>query len=106
MQYSPNATTTPKLDKRGITRMQSIADTFLYTSRAVDPKRIVSLNEIGANQASPTTNTVNKKQLLMYYSATQPDAVVRFHASKMCLHIDSDNAYLVQPKPRSRVAGH
>ena len=48
VKYSPNATTTPKLDKRGITRMQSIAGTFLYISRAIDPTMIVSLYEIGA----------------------------------------------------------
>ena len=37
VQYSPNATTAPKLDKRGITRVQIIAGTFLYIYRAVDP---------------------------------------------------------------------
>ena len=43
VQYPPNATTAPKLDKRGITHMQSIAGTFLYYSRAVDPKILVAL---------------------------------------------------------------
>ena len=58
VQYPPNATTAPKLDKRGITRMQSIAGTFLYISHAVDPTMLVALNEIGAEQALPTTNTI------------------------------------------------
>ena len=33
VQYSPNASTSPALDKHGITRMQSIAGTFLYIAR-------------------------------------------------------------------------
>ena len=42
----------------------------------------------------------------MDYTYTQPDAIVRFHASDMCLHIDSNAAYLVNPKARSRAVGH
>ena len=51
VQYSPNAPTAPKLDKRSITRMQSIAGTFLYSARTVDPTMLVTLNKIGAEQA-------------------------------------------------------
>ena len=106
VQYSPNASTTPKIDKRDITCVKSISSTFLYIARAVDPTMLVTLNKIGAEQALPTTDTVQKKKLLMEYTATQPDAFIRFHASNMCLRIDSDAAYLVQPKARSRATGH
>ena len=41
----------------------------------------------------------------MDYAATEPDNITRFHASNMCFHIDSDTAYIVQPKARSRVVG-
>ena len=44
--------------------------------------------------------------MLLDYAHTYPDPKIRYHASDMCLHIDSDAAYLVQPKARSRVAGH
>ena len=44
--------------------------------------------------------------MLMDYADTQPDAVIRFHASNMCLHVDSDTTYLVQLKSCSRAAGH
>ena len=44
--------------------------------------------------------------MLMNYAHTYPDAKIRYHASDMCLHIDSDAAYLVLPKARSRGAGH
>ena len=58
IQYSPNASTAPKLVKRGITHVKIIAITFLYIARAVDPTILVALNTIGAEQALPTTNTV------------------------------------------------
>ena len=95
VQYSPNASTAPSLDKRGITRVQSIAVTFLYIAHAVDPTILVALNEIGAEQALPTTDTVQKTKMLMDYVAMQPDTVIRFHASNMCIHINSNAAYLI-----------
>ena len=42
----------------------------------------------------------------MDYVATYPNTYVRYHASDMILTIDSDAAYLVVPKARSRVAGY
>ena len=44
--------------------------------------------------------------MLIDYAAIQPDAVIRLHASNMCLHINSNATYLVQPKARSHAAGH
>ena len=38
--------------------------------------------------------------------ATYLNARLRFYASDMLLNIDSDAAYLVLPKARSRVAGY
>ena len=70
VKYSPEATTAPKLEKRSITRMQSIAGTFLYISRAVNPTMLVALKKIGADQASPTTNTIKKMKMLTDYADT------------------------------------
>ena len=42
----------------------------------------------------------------MDYAATYPNAVIRYHVSDMILHVDTDAAYLVLPKARSRIAGH
>ena len=42
----------------------------------------------------------------MDYVHTYPDTYIRYKASNMVLHIDSDAAYLVAPKPRSRVTGY
>ena len=42
----------------------------------------------------------------MDYLHTYSNASIRYHKSDMLLHIDSDAAYLVLPKARSRVAGY
>ena len=42
----------------------------------------------------------------MNFLNTHDDAYLPFYASDMVLHVDSDNAYLVCPKARSRVAGY
>ena len=65
-QYSPDATTVPKLEKCGITRMQIIAGTFLYVSLAVNPTMLIALNKIGDEQYFPTTNTIKKTKMLIY----------------------------------------
>ena len=86
--------------------MQSIASTFLYIAPAVNPTMLVALNDIGTEQALSTTDTIQKTKIFMDYTAMQPDAVIRFHASNMCLHININAAYPVQPKAYSRAAGH
>ena len=42
----------------------------------------------------------------MDYVATYPNAYIRYYASDMILNIDSDAAYIVAKKSRSRVAGY
>ena len=39
------------------------------------------------------------------YAHTYPDPKIRFHTSGMCLHLDSDAAYVIQPNAHSRVVG-
>ena len=86
--------------------MKSIAGTFLYISHAVNTTMLVALNKIGSEKALPTTDTIKKTKMLMEYAATKLDAIIRFHPSDICIHIDSDTAYLVQTKAHSRAAGH
>ena len=92
------------LDKKGTKRVQSITGTFQYHTKGIYPTMIVSLNEIGSQQSAPTQEKVKKCNMLMNYAHTYPNAKIRYHTSDMCLHIDSDAAYLVQPQARSRVA--
>ena len=42
----------------------------------------------------------------MDYVDTYSNTVIRYYASKMRLHIDSDTAYLVMPNTKSRGAGN
>jgi hypothetical protein len=67
---------------------------------------LAAIGTIGASQASATKTTMEAVTHLLNYCATHPDAVVQYHSSDMVLHTDSDAAYLVAPKARSRVAGY
>ncbi len=96
----------PRLDKQGTIRIQSINGTFLCYGRACDPCILPALNEIAAEQAAPTTDTIARTDMLMDYLHTHPNGVIRCHASDMMLKITSDAAHLVQPKARSRAAVH
>ena len=106
LQYTPPPDTSDFLDKKGITRIQSINGSFLYYGRAVDPTILTALNEIATQQSKPTITTEQKAQMLMDYLATYPNAKLRFYAGDMKLHVETDAAYLVLPNVRSRVAGH
>ena len=106
IQHTKPEDTSPLLDKKGKKYVQSILGSLLYYARAVDPTMLVALNELSAEQANPTQNTLPKITQLLNYAATYPNAILRFHASDMILHADSDAAYLVMPKARSRIAGY
>ena len=73
---------------------------------AIDPIMIVVLHNIAAVQAHPTKNTLKKYLRLMDYTARYPNAKLRYFASNMILHVNSDAAYLVQPEAHSRLAGY
>ena len=94
------------LDKKNTKLVQSISGAFLYYGRAVDPTILPALTDIASSQSSPTEHTLNACKMLMDYLWTYPDAVIRFNKSDMILYVDSDAAYLVLPKARSRAGGH
>ena len=94
-----------RLDTEGKTRVQSVVRSFLYYGQAVDNTILPALNEISLHQASPTENTNEKNQMLLDYLNTFSDTKIRFYASDMQLFVDSDAAYLVAPKAKSRIAG-
>jgi hypothetical protein len=79
---------------------------LLYYARAVDPTMLPAINEISGSQASPTQKTMRACKMLLDYAATYPLAIIRYHASDMALHTDTDAAFLVLPNARSRYAGH
>jgi hypothetical protein len=105
IQQPTETSTSPALSPAGKTEIQSISGTFQYYGRGVDPTSLVALNDIAGEQSAPTAATRAKCTKLMNYLATHPQAIIRYHASDMILYIESDAAYLVLPKARSRAAG-
>ena len=79
---------------------------FLYYARAVDNTVITALNNIALMQAAPTQKTKEKVKMLLDYLYTYPDAKIQFYDSDMILNVDSDTAYLIADKAKSRVAGY
>ena len=104
-QYATTPDTSPLLPQTNIRNIQSINGSFLYYARALDSNMLVGLNDISRQQAKPTETTKTKCQQLMDYAATYPDVYIRFYASDMSLHVDSDAAYLVSPNAKSRISG-
>ena len=80
--------------------------TFLYYARSLDSTILPALNDISSQQAHPMIKVKEKIQQLMDYANTYPNVFLRYYASDMQLHIDTDEAYLVLPKAKSRIAGY
>ena len=105
-QFATDPDNTAFLTPQETKKIQSTTGSFLYYGRAIDYTILPALNDIASAQSQPTEKTREKTERLMDYLSTYPNAYIRYHASDMILHIDSDAAYLVAPKARSRVAGY
>ena len=105
-QFALPPDSSPTLDKSQTKIVQAILGSLLYYARAIEHPMLTTLNELSAEQAIPTENTMKKIHHLLQYAATFPDSILRFHASDMIMNVDSDAAYLVMPKARSRIAGY
>ena len=106
MQFATDSDTSDKLKSNCTKRIQQINGTFLYYGRAIDPTILVALNEISTQQSSPNTATTKKAAMLMDYLCTFPNATLRFYAGDIQLYVESNAAYLVLLKARSRIYGH
>ena len=106
VHLAPSEDTSPSLLSEETRHIQRIVGQFLFYARAVDNTIHTSVNDLGSSQAKPTKKTNDESIMLMDYLHTHPNAKIRYHASDMQLHIDSDAAYLVAPKAKSRIAGY
>jgi hypothetical protein len=97
---------TPKLDKKGIKRIQIIVGSISYNVRAVNMTVLMALSTIAVNQTKATKRTMERCTQLLDYLAHNADAKVRFHASDMILNIHSDASYLSEAKARSTACRH
>jgi hypothetical protein len=98
---------TPKLDKKGIKRVQKkCGEHFVLYVQAVVMTVLMALSTIAVNQTKATKRTMERCMQLLDYLAHNAEAKVRFHASDMFLNIHSDVLYLSEAKARSRACGH
>ncbi len=98
--------TTPRLDKKGIKRVQQIVGSILYDARAVDMTVLMALSSIAIDQTKATEKTLANCFQLLDYLAHHSTVKVRFYASDMILNIHSDASYLSEGRARSRTCGH
>ena len=105
IQYAPDDDTSLPLDAAALKNLQNVIGTFLYYARAVDSTMLVALGSLSSAQNNGTAATTIAVTQLLNYCATHPDAVLRFHASGMILHVHSDASYLSEKKARSRAGG-
>ena len=105
-QFASPPDQTPVLNITRQRRIQSIVGSLLYYARAIDGSILPALNQISATQARPTEDTEQKNNHLLAFVKSHRNTTLRFHASDMILHIDSDAAYLVMPAAKSRIAGY
>jgi hypothetical protein len=94
----PDADTSPALDAADTKHIQEVLGTLLFYARAVDSTIMLpAISTLPSQQAHGTKATLEAPTQLLNYSATHPDATVRFIASDMALHIASDASYLSAP---------
>ena len=70
----------PKLDGKGIKRIQQIVGSFLYYTRAIYMTLLAALITIAINQTKATEKTLARCTQLLDYLASNQEAKVRFHA--------------------------
>ena len=75
-QRATQASTAPLLPPDGKQRIQAIVETFLYYGLSIDSTILVTLNDIGDQQSTATTDTESKCEKLMDDLHTHPNAVV------------------------------
>jgi hypothetical protein len=105
IQYADETDTSPALSKTALTRLQQIIGIFLYYARAIDSTMLVALGTLASAQTKGTEATTIATTQLLNYCATHPDAILRYSASAMALHVHSDASYLSEKKARSRAGG-
>ncbi len=97
---------TPPISHTTRKYLQQVIGTLLYYARAVDNTMLVAISTLSSVQATGTEATMTAVVQLLNYCATHPNAVIRYNASDMILHIHSDASYLSVHGARSRLGGY
>jgi hypothetical protein len=104
-QFVNEIATRPALSNKDVNKLQQCTGTLLYYARAVDPTLIMPINVLASEQSNATEVTADKVIKLLNYCNTHPETKIRYHASDMILHIDSDASYLSKNEAKSRAGG-
>jgi hypothetical protein len=105
VQYAPMEEEKTFTDKQ-IRHVQEVCGKFLYPARTVDNTMMHALNELCIAATKGTQATAKALAHFLNYCASNPEAEIIYRRSDMILTIDSDAAYLVAAKARSRAAGY
>jgi hypothetical protein len=98
-------TTSPALSDKDVNKLQQLTGTLLYYARAVDPTLNMPINLLASEQSNATEVTADKVIKLLNYCNTHRETKIRYHASDMILHINSDASYLSENEAKSRAGG-
>ena len=102
MQLTPPPDESDPMTAAEKTRLQELIGVLLYYGRAIDNTLLVALGTLSSAQTKGTKQTAKAMVQLLDYCATNPNAMIRYHASDMCLHVHSDASYLSESEARSR----
>jgi hypothetical protein len=106
VQYSKAPDDSPFLDIDDTKRVREVVGALLFYARAVDSSLLKALGTIATQQAKGTQATLKAITKLLNYCACNPDATIRYIASDMILHTDSDASYLSESNSRSTAGGY
>jgi hypothetical protein len=101
-QFVSDTEPSPALSDKDVNKLQQLTGTLLYYARAVDPTLIMPINLLAPEQSNATEVTADKVIKLLNYCNTHPETKIRYHASDMILHIQSDASYLSENEAKSR----
>jgi hypothetical protein len=105
-QHTHVASPSPKLDPKGVKRVQEIVGALLFYGRAVDNKLLVAINAIGIQQATATEATNEAVATLLDYLATYPNDGTLYRASDMVLAAHSNAGFHNKSNGRSCAGAH
>ena len=96
----------PLLSKMEQNIVQKVTGKFLYLGRAIDSTLLTPLSVLASQQAAPTQRTMQHVKQSLDCTASQENAVLKYHASDMILAAHIDAGYYSELGARSRAGGH
>ena len=95
----------PAISMERVKQIEWIVGKSLYYARGVYNTWIVPLSDM-SSIIDPTEQHENNLNQLLDYRVTYPNAIIRFHASYMILHANTNAWYLTEPQSHSHAAGY